>query len=675
MKTPSWMALFATHLVLAGCSKSGDSVVVVALTAEGAVAPIVQLRATISNAGTADLLLYPQNPPDGGLSPITFPASFAITLPSSHRGDLDIAVDGLDATGTTTAWGAERVALVVSGRADAAIVMRPGPASCGNRRIDPGEDCDDNNRASGDGCDFLCRREVVRPDAGMDEPGTLDMGIDTSDAGIAAHDAGPQPDRALGSPPTVLLVLSDPTMMNPGDKLLKDRLEQRGIVVVVADDASSTVDDAKGKALIIIAESSMSASLGLRFRDVAVPVLSFDATVNDNLGLTTGGGRGASATTIAITMPGHALAAGLAGSVAVTTVPGAMAFGEPAPSAVRVAALTTGASSPTIFAYQAGDMMVGLAAPARRVGFFPTSDMFITFTPDAFRLFDAAVDWAIGAGSGGSGTGGSGGDGGSAGAGGLPAGFTPTDVGGYKLGGQLPAGTTPDTVPMPGPQGCTMLVGVVRDFKGVNEQGGHPDFEAFTGRTPTLGLVAANLGVDRKPVYLPTCEAGALLGAACPYGAQTTTKANFDQWYRFTDGVNKPFLIYFMFQTVAGVSTFRSDQFFPLDNAGWGNTGTHNWGFTTELHTQFKYVGGETFTFTGDDDLWVFVNSKLALDLGGLHNQASGTISLDQSAAVLGISKGNTYPIDLFQAERHSTQSHFRVDINFPLLTCGNVTP
>jgi hypothetical protein len=50
----------------------------------------------------------------------------------------------------------------------------------------------------------------------------------------------------------------------------------------------------------------------------------------------------------------------------------------------------------------------------------------------------------------------------------------------------------------------------------------------------------------------------------------------------------------------------------------------------------------------------LFINGNLAVDLGGLHAQATGSVSLDAQASPFGIVTSGTYNLDLFQADRHS---------------------
>jgi hypothetical protein len=68
------------------------------------------------------------------------------------------------------------------------------------------------------------------------------------------------------------------------------------------------------------------------------------------------------------------------------------------------------------------------------------------------------------------------------------------------------------------------------------------------------------------------------------------------------------------------VLTFSSNSFFPLTGKGFGSQGykdgagkEQNFHFTMELHGRFSYQGGEVFIFTGDDDLWVFINDNLVV--------------------------------------------------------------
>lgn len=209
-----------------------------------------------------------------------------------------------------------------------------------------------------------------------------------------------------------------------------------------------------------------------------------------------------------------------------------------------------------------------------------------------------------------------------------------------------PDGATDDSIVTPTDGGaCGTLTATVRDF-----QAAHPDFEDALG--DDRGIVAVDLGADNKPVYAPV---GTTL--------TTTGKANFDQWYRDVAGTNMSFQVPLaLTENPTGTFTFENSAFFPLDGMGFGNEGNaHNFHFTSEIHGTFKYRGGEIFQFIGDDDVWVFVNKKLGIDLGGIHGAENQTLDFDAQAAALGIAVGGTYQLDVFHAERHTSESNFKM--------------
>src|SRR5450432_3252416 len=102
------------------------------------------------------------------------------------------------------------------------------------------------------------------------------------------------------------------------------------------------------------------------------------------------------------------------------------------------------------------------------------------------------------------------GDAGSVPLGALPPGeYVTANSGKYMLGPKVTAAGLTDTGVNAG-AGCNVIVGVVRDFRGANEPGGHPDFEVFSGWDVTRGLVGIDLGANGKPVYTSKCETAAV---------------------------------------------------------------------------------------------------------------------------------------------------------------------
>lgn len=131
--------------------------------------------------------------------------------------------------------------------------------------------------------------------------------------------------------------------------------------------------------------------------------------------------------------------------------------------------------------------------------------------------------------------------------------------------------------------------------------------------------------------------------------------------------------------------TASSLQFYPIDGLGYDailgdttdktNTSGNgvrpehpNGSYTLRGEAQFVYQDNLYFEFSGDDDVYMYVNGVLALDLGGAHGICTKRVNLKDVAAKCHLTPGEVATFTFFYMERNSDASNFKIETNMELV-------
>lgn len=259
-------------------------------------------------------------------------------------------------------------------------------------------------------------------------------------------------------------------------------------------------------------------------------------------------------------------------------------------------------------------------------------------------------------------------------------------------------------------------------------QGTEGSFNKWTGnRNPFSSIVSSSLGAD-----------------GYPYLNYTTTRANDSLGYLFGAGGNNNVTAHtnlnkLFIQDVDGYYVYNAAQNFATlkDSEGYTNstTATNGLVFTVyDIQSQvvnvesaeqnvlflpfneiddevdsinyhfgmtidFKFIMPEdgqikgkdmVFEFEGDDDVWVFIDGKLALDLGGIHDAASGSINFNTGViTVNGVAQNQTlwellgedkfsnyseHSFNFYYLERGKGASNCYIKFNLPAIPTGSIS-
>jgi len=153
--------------------------------------------------------------------------------------------------------------------------------------------------------------------------------------------------------------------------------------------------------------------------------------------------------------------------------------------------------------------------------------------------------------------------------------------------------------------------------------------------------------------------------------AAVTSEVTFGEWFQDVLGANlsMPHTIT-LARNAAGVYESVNRPFHPADDRLFGNEeDAHNYNFTFEARFRFVFrqCQGQFIRLGGSDDIYLFLDNGLVIDLGGIAHGREQLIELDR----LNLVDGEEYAGALFYAHRHGDDASLTISTNIELIGSG----
>ena len=174
-----------------------------------------------------------------------------------------------------------------------------------------------------------------------------------------------------------------------------NRLEQNGYTVFLMRDDAVTEQDTTGMDLLYVANSVDTSNIKSLFKMTPIPLMTADHEYPELMDMAMMPPEGYVTRGLRIFDSTHVLAAGLSDYVLFASQAWRVQYAKPSEGAHNIGAHPNQSDLSCIFAYDKGDTMLTIAAPAKRLGFFIGTQNFNVMREEGWKLFDAAIKWMI----------------------------------------------------------------------------------------------------------------------------------------------------------------------------------------------------------------------------------------------------------------------------------------